>query len=473
MTATAFVEASLTPQALGYILSTEIADIDGDGDGDLIVSNTPGSYGMGDLRWHRNDDGVFAESQVLIDVDEVWSIEFADLDGDGDLDILLATQHTFDNGNDETDDSIAWYANDGQGNFSNRIVIDQLENSGGLVAGDIDGDGDVDFIASQRHSDEIRYYENLGNGLTFQLHSIASDDSTFLLNNTPRPWEQSHVLADMDGDADLDIVTTTIYGVVWLENLDGAGNFFTLPHDVSPIPAFEAIAIHVADIDQDDDLDVVVGSDISVGRASWFENLGGGQFADEVIIGLADDQVETVNAADMDGDGDIDLIYADWWANMTWAENVDNTFTQLHRLPNYSPPEGFPLFPLPRHIIVSDFDHDGDADVIYSSYHERKLAIFENRLVGDVNDDGVFDSADLVQIFQAGVYEDDIAMNASFDQGDWNNDGEFDSADLVVAFQAGNYSANAKSNALVAQFDPFTLGTFEQDKRAKRPAHLP
>ena len=58
---------------------------------------------------------------------------------------------------------------------------------------------------------------------------------------------------------------------------------------------------------------------------------------------------------------------------------------------------------------------------------------------GDANLDQIFDSSDLVQVFQNGHYEDGLVGNSGWAQGDWNCDGEFDSSDLVVAFQAGNY----------------------------------
>jgi hypothetical protein len=60
---------------------------------------------------------------------------------------------------------------------------------------------------------------------------------------------------------------------------------------------------------------------------------------------------------------------------------------------------------------------------------------------GDVNFDGVFDSADLVQVFQIGKYEDGIDNNSSYEEGDWNGDGDFDSKDLVEVFQSGLYEA--------------------------------
>ena len=61
----------------------------------------------------------------------------------------------------------------------------------------------------------------------------------------------------------------------------------------------------------------------------------------------------------------------------------------------------------------------------------------EPRLAGDANGDGVFDSSDLVLVFQQAEYEDGIAGNSTWEDGDWNGDGEFDTSDLVAAFKLG------------------------------------
>ena len=63
---------------------------------------------------------------------------------------------------------------------------------------------------------------------------------------------------------------------------------------------------------------------------------------------------------------------------------------------------------------------------------------------GDSDRDGDFDSSDLVLVFQAGQYEDDIEQNSSWTTGDWNGDREFDSADIVFAFQYGAYEVAAQ-----------------------------
>lgn len=64
-------------------------------------------------------------------------------------------------------------------------------------------------------------------------------------------------------------------------------------------------------------------------------------------------------------------------------------------------------------------------------------------ILGDSNHDGKFDSGDLVQVFQAGEYEDTIVGNSTWEEGDWNLDKDFNSTDLVAAFTAGTYANRA------------------------------
>jgi hypothetical protein len=91
-----------------------------------------------------------------------------------------------------------------------------------------------------------------------------------------------------------------------------------------------------------------------------------------------------------------------------------------------------------------EFDLDGNAAVDSADldYLVRELL---HTTYGDANLDGSFDSGDLVFIFQAGHYEDNVPANSGWATGDWNCDGDFTSSDLVVAFQAGGYVAAARS----------------------------
>ncbi len=88
-----------------------------------------------------------------------------------------------------------------------------------------------------------------------------------------------------------------------------------------------------------------------------------------------------------------------------------------------------------------DLNRDGE----FNS-RDRTYLIEEVRgtYLGDSNLDGEFDSADLVVAFQAGQYEDDVALNSVWETGDWDGDGEFLTSDVVAAFQGGGYNAGPR-----------------------------
>jgi hypothetical protein len=75
---------------------------------------------------------------------------------------------------------------------------------------------------------------------------------------------------------------------------------------------------------------------------------------------------------------------------------------------------------------------------------------------GDANLDGSFNSGDLLTVFQAGQYRDDVVGNSGWMQGDWDGDGEFDTSDLLVAFQRGGYEV-AGATAVASVPEPSAL----------------
>ncbi|MCP4190164.1 MAG: family 16 glycosylhydrolase [Planctomycetaceae bacterium] len=70
---------------------------------------------------------------------------------------------------------------------------------------------------------------------------------------------------------------------------------------------------------------------------------------------------------------------------------------------------------------------------------------------GDANGDGFFNSRDLVDIFTASQYENDVSFDSTWTTGDWTGDGEFDSSDLVSAFLVGGYEQNAVKLSFVPE----------------------
>jgi hypothetical protein len=94
----------------------------------------------------------------------------------------------------------------------------------------------------------------------------------------------------------------------------------------------------------------------------------------------------------------------------------------------------------------------------------------DDAIPGDANLDHIFNSTDLVIVFQAGEYEDNQTGNSRWATGDWNRDGDFDTGDLVLAFQFGAYEQTARQQPL---FTFWTATTLEQQRRRNRSDRLP
>lgn len=239
-------------------------------------------------------------------------------------------------------------------------------------------------------------------------------------------WGQ---FVDLDEDGDADI----LHGLNWHENLDGRGTFSSA-RVIGRDASFGLIS-HPADIDGDGDPDIVAAS--YHGDLSWYENTA---FGPQHLIELEYDVYFDLLSADVDGDGDLDLVAArgdyGWPASIGWYENADGrgTFNSREEL--------FSLDSV-LSISISDIDVDGQFDVVVRGCNG--ITWYEQRIPGDVNDDGLFGSDDLVRVFAAGKYEDAVADNATFDEGDWDGDGDFTTSDIVFALQAQSFVVATES----------------------------
>ncbi len=156
----------------------------------------------------------------------------ADLDGDGDTDVLSASVW---------DDKIAWYENtDGDGGFGSQRVITRMTNGASSVfAADLDGDGDTDVLSASGGDGTIAWYENTdGDGGLGPQRNIttAADGATWVY------------ATDLDGDGDVDVLSALWHGhkIAWHENTDGAGGFG--PKRVITRSASGTRSLHAADL---------------------------------------------------------------------------------------------------------------------------------------------------------------------------------------------------------------------------------
>ncbi len=335
-----------------------VADVDGDNDIDFIAA----SYDDNNIFWIENEDGIgtFGDLQIIsTEVDYPRYAEAVDIDYDGDLDVLSASA---------SDDKIAWYENlDGLGDFGNQQVVNtthQAEGAQRVITADFDNDGDMDVLSASQYDNKVAWYENLDGQGTFHAQQIIStelDNPTFI------------EAADLDGDNDKDVLSTSYYDdkITWYENLDGQGNFG--PQIIISDQTGNPSCVITADLDGDGDLDVLTAA-LDDDNISWHKNLDGqGNFSDQNIISIEVDGPESIFAADIDGDGDIDVLSASTGdEKIAWYENLDGLGTFGNQQIIYS--DSY----YTRFIQAIDIDGDGDLDVLYPSYFDDKVSWHEN-----------------------------------------------------------------------------------------------
>jgi hypothetical protein len=106
---------------------------------------------------------------------------------------------------------------------------------------------------------------------------------------------------------------------------------------------------------------------------------------------------------------------------------------------------------------TNDLDFDLNEDLVVDSddiqvYVESPELL--NSYIGDANLDKEFNADDMVEVFQAGQYEDSIGGNSTWVSGDWNGDADFSSDDMIFAFQSGGYEMGPRAAALAAVPEP-------------------
>ncbi|MEO0631240.1 MAG: VCBS repeat-containing protein, partial [Planctomycetota bacterium] len=188
---------------------------------------------------------------------------------------------------------------------------------------------------------------------------------------------QALAVADLDGDGDADVLASDSAGgrLVWIENNSDVDPGFTVEHEVatSVIAPNEVAA---ADLDSDGDLDVLAASSPGTGQLVWFENIGGvpprfepraiGPRPNLELTGV----VRSIAVADLQGDGDLDLI-----CGFQLPTSAASGHVTVY-LNDGTPSPGFVRFQLPSpaarlaevtSVAVADVGGDGLPDIVASS----------------------------------------------------------------------------------------------------------
>ncbi|MCF8372622.1 MAG: T9SS type A sorting domain-containing protein [Bacteroidales bacterium] len=339
------------------------SDIDADNLKDIIVGAN--DYFLS-VCWFKNygNGNYILEDTINIAFDHVYDLYVEDLDGDSLLDVISLFC-------DNSTQNIGWNKQDSSGHFGPiQIVCDSAVGGSDIHVSDIDGDGDYDILFGSTGNNYPNFDSklflwknngsgNFGNKIIIRQGSGAINDiKTFDLNN----------------DGNMDILFTENL-VKWGKNLGGANNFQFIPIGDS----WYSKAVNAADLDGDNDLDVVYSTNNQNPYGShigWAKNNGNGTFANstQLFPAWSTDEIEL---KDMDKDGDIDIIVEQYSQPFTlfWLEN-DGLGNFVYASSGYSPCIADSIDV--TSIVVDDLDGDGDNDVLYNSKSDGLIAWAEN-----------------------------------------------------------------------------------------------
>ncbi len=388
------------PELLTPPTSLDATDFDGDGTSDLLLA-----AGAGYVVPSTGGGAFGAPSRVDLGLALVDQCIAGDVDQDGDVDVLALVQ---DPGGGL---ALVWSENRGGGDFVAHARLDNAPSAIELRVGDVDNDGDGDFILAVDAPSQLVWFENVAGTIGSQarplvapaperwrLEDVSGDGLNDVVieavtlasvqiyqgtggghfsapidpTNGAMPFYGAH-LRDMTGDGLLDIVHSDGGGIQILEGLAPLVFGPPMPLQVAGAPDL-VLVTEILDLNADGLLDLVALNRIGVFEIvdSWLPGLGGGLFGAPELLREAFSPNDPDVYADVTGDGLLDAIELDGWVNI-----------EVHQGAGASPLLGDEVRLAGPELDASfvestDFDGDGDLDLLATHPFASELTLIEN-----------------------------------------------------------------------------------------------
>ncbi len=377
---------NINQDCINYMDALYAADIDDDGDMDVVTGSSFYFF----LAWYQNDgEGNFSTKKILSDQVRIKSIYAKDLTNDGLLDIIVAGM--IDDYNDVY--RIFWFENLDNGNFSDTILVaDDLDGVKDVKAADLNGDSYIDIFSASYGDDEIAYYKNTGSAYFFNKRIISSNtDGAFCVN-----------VADIDNDSDNDLVSASVNDskILWFQRYSGE-IFFEKEVSVFADQPEDVLTFNM----NNDTFPDVIAASSADNKISWYEN-DSTQFKDQKKLIFDAKNVFSIDVQYFNNDTIPDIVATEkineqqyWKIKLFILGDNPNTILIDDQIDELSK------------VYAYDFNDDNNLDILAAFKGDNKIFWYEN--YGDEN----FSEKKFIAHIKGigGIYSADIDNDSDLD----------------------------------------------------------
>ncbi len=339
-----------------------IFDMDSDGDADLVYENSS-SY----LYWSENESGIMVASHAI--PDDYPSVRVAkvfDFDKDGDQDW---TAYFYDCCTD-------YFENNGDGTFSTSTVSTD-ENQDDIFVGDADGDGYADIVVEDAFNFGVAIFDTISGEFDLDIPWDYSDNILDIQTN------------DLDDDGDFDWIIfendplSEFTNLKWIETNGSSVDLDDMELVIDSLPGNPNYTL-LSDYNNDGKIDLLY--DDNDAALIQLNEMPDAFFSQPIDPDTSYIRMDLVQAVDIDGDADNDLVVISHDGKMAWFkyDAVADSFFSVHYLPNLE------ASPYPSLLDHHDLDADGDEDLIASFHSEGGGQQITYYFINDGN--GIFTS---------------------------------------------------------------------------------